>query len=291
MAKNRKRLNKKLNWNSIIINPAAMNKTCYFIPVDFSESSYRAIQYASLLAGRTNGTIQLGHIISADEISESDNPVVVQWSLTRLEQKATDRMQSLKEIITGMGIQVKNEIGFGEVCSGLLRMIERCSPDVIVLPRKTSENIKPGLFTYLSKNCRMPMLVVPESFVPQAPERAVVATDLRPVNGELDTVFRLISNSASEIELLNIQIDGAPAQQQKQDWITKLERKYGMDTRLLQRGGNSVVEGVISYLKSNPVDLLCTIRRNKNFITRALGENVSDEIARQAEVPVLVVRE
>ncbi|QOI98393.1 MAG: universal stress protein [Flammeovirgaceae bacterium] len=268
-----------------------MNSIRYFIPVDFSEASYRAIQYASLLAGRTSGAIQLGHIIPADEITESDNPVVVQWSLTRLEQKASDRMQSLKEIITGTGIPVKKEIGFGNVRSELLKMIERCAPDVIVLPRKTFENQNPGLFNYLSKNCRMPLLVVPESFVPQAPERAVVATDLRPENGELDTAFRLLSKSASEIELLNIQIDGAPAHPEKQDWITRLERKYGMDTRLQQHGGNSVVHGVISYLKSNPVDLLCTIRRNKNFITRALGESVADEIARQAEVPVLVIRE
>jgi nucleotide-binding universal stress UspA family protein len=288
MAKNQ---TERLNWNSLTINPAAMNQINYFIPVDFSEASYKAIQYASMLAGNTGGTIYLGHVIDAGEITESDNPVVVQWSLDRLEKKASEKMLSLKEIISGSGIIVNQEVGFGNLRQELLKMISRCSPDVIVFPRKTINRRRSDMLTFLAKNCRQPLLVVPESFVPQVPERTVVATDLRPANGELDTLFQLITNSAHEIALLNIRGVNTPPASSKEEWIKKLETRYGLDARLLQQEGDNVVHGVINFVKANPVDLLCTIRRNRNFLARALSESVSNGIASKAEVPVLVISE
>lgn len=268
-----------------------MNRINYFIPVDFSEASYKAIQYASMLAGKTGGMIYLGHVIDAGEITESDNPVVVQWSLDRLEKKASEKMLSLKEIISGSGIKVNQDVRFGNLRNELLKMIARCTPDVIVFPRKTSSSPKPDMLTFLSKKCKQPLLVVPDSFVLQVPGRTVVATDLRPANGELGTLFQLISKSANEIALLNIRRVNTPPAASKDEWITKLEEKYGLDAQLLQQEGDNVVHGVINFVKSNPVDLLCTIRRNKNFLARALGDSVSNEIASQAEVPVLVISE
>ncbi|MDL5049397.1 universal stress protein [Oscillatoria amoena NRMC-F 0135] len=268
-----------------------MNSIKYFIPVDFSEASFKAIQYASMLADKTGGIIHLGHVIDADEIVESDNPVIVQWNLDRLEKMASDKMQSLKELISSNGIAVTSEITFGRLQSVVLKMISRLTPDVIVLPRRVSNGSKPELLTHLSKHCKQPLLVVPEAFVPQVPERAVVATDLRPANGELDTLFQLIGKSANEISLLNIRSSVAPKEVVKAQWISTLEEKYRLDTKLLQQENDNVVLGVINFVNSNPVDLVCTIRRNKNFLARALGESVSDEIARQAEVPVLVISE
>ena len=268
-----------------------MNSIKYFIPADFSEASYKAIQYASLLAEKTGGVIHLGHVIDADEIIESDNPVIVRWNLDRLEKKTVAKMQSLKEIISGNGIPVSSEIVFGRLKSGVLKMIARFTPDVIVLPRRATGAAKSELLTYLSKHCRQPFLVVPECFVPHVPEHAVVATDLRPANGELHTFFQLISKTANEVSLLNIRSLGAPKEPVKHEWITLLEAKYRLGTKLLQYENNNVVRGVINFVRTNPVDLLCTIKRNKNFLKRALSDGVSNEIASQAEVPVLVIRE
>ncbi len=266
-----------------------MSHMKYFIPIDFSEASYKAIQYASMLAVKTSGTISLGYVINTEEINESDNPTIVQVSLNRLEKKAADKMQSLMEIISATGIAVTNNIEYGKLCTGVLKLITQSSPDVIILSRKTTDDSKSELFSYLTKHCKQPILVVPDTVVPQFPERAVVATDLRSEDGELEALFQLISNSATEVSLLNIK-NGTPSEMEsKARWITMLESKYGRGTKLLQHHDESVVAGVMNFVRTNPVDLVCTIKRKKNFLTRAFSACVSEEIARQAQVPVLVI--
>jgi nucleotide-binding universal stress UspA family protein len=270
---------------------ASMTPARYFIPVDFSEASFRALQYARMLAARTGGEVRLGHVMDAGDVVESDNPVIVQWSLDRLEQRVNNKMQSLRELISGGGVAVSTEIAFGNVRNGLLKMVERFSPDVIVLARKASGSRKTDIFTYLSKNCRQPLLVVPDSFVPNEPERAVVATDMKPTNGELAALFQLLPDSFRELALLNVAGSNSNAAVEKTEWIKVLEAKYGITAKLLQQRHENIVHGVMDFVKSNPVDLLCTIRRNKNILARTLGNSVSEELARQAEIPVLVICE
>jgi nucleotide-binding universal stress UspA family protein len=267
-----------------------MTPVRYFIPIDFSDASFRALQYAHMLACRTGGEVRLGHVVEAGDAVESDNPVIVQWCLDRLERHATDKMQSLREIFSVNGIVATTEIGFGNVGHVLLKMVERFSPDVIVLARKASGS-KSDMLTFLSRNCRQPLLVVPDSFIPIEPERAVVATDMKPTDGELDALFQLLPDSFRELALLNVESSISNRTIGKTDWIKALEAKYGMKARILHQQHENIVHGVMDFVKSNPVDLLCTIRRNKNILRRTLGGSVSDELARQAEIPVLVISE
>lgn len=78
---------------------------------------------------------------------------------------------------------------------------------------------------------------------------------------------------------------------EKTEWIKVLEAKYGITAKLLQQRNENIVHGVMDFVKANPVDLLCTIRRNKNILVRTLGNSVSEELASQAEIPVLVICE
>ncbi|HZI23723.1 MAG TPA: universal stress protein, partial [Chryseolinea sp.] len=96
----------------------------YFVPVDFTESCYNAIQYTTTLARSSGGTVKLCHVVDIEQIPESDNPVLVSFAMDRLILEAQKKMKSLREIIFMQGIHVKEEIVLGNLRIELLKQIE-----------------------------------------------------------------------------------------------------------------------------------------------------------------------
>src|SRR5690606_33436884 len=69
-----------------------------FVPVDFSKASFDSLEYALNLAKTCQGCIDLFHITDAGELYESDNAIVINRLLDRLETKANAQNESLKEM-------------------------------------------------------------------------------------------------------------------------------------------------------------------------------------------------
>lgn len=268
-----------------------MKIVTYFVAVDFSECSYNALQYATMLARLSAGKIKLVHIIDLDDVAESDNPAVVSWSMDRLMNKANERMKSLREIIAGEGVRVEEEIAFGNIKHELRKRIEQTDPTVIVLGRNIENT--PGsdsLVSYLTHNTKLPVLVVPRTHDPKVPMRAVLATDMKPDDGKaLGPLFEIITKASSELSILNIKSKFSSNGKAATEWIESLNSRYGIEAKFLQHPNEDVVLGVVDFVRSNPVDLLCTVKRNRSFFEKYFYKSVSHELASQVEVPVLVI--
>jgi len=275
-----------------MLNDQNMKDTItYFVAVDFSVCSYNALQYATLLARLSKGKIKLVHIIDIDEVVESDNPVVVSLSMDRMMTKANEKMKSLREIISNEGIQVEEEISFGNVRATLRKCIEQTNPTVIVLGRNT--DTKPGtnsLVSYITHHTKLPVLLVPRTHDPKVPTRAVLATDMKSEDGRaLGSLFEILSKTSNELSILNIKSHFASNSLDAVAWIANLNSKYGIEAKVLQHPNDDAVLGVVDFVRSNPVDLVCTVKRNRNFLEKYFYRSVSGELANQVDVPVLVI--
>ena len=76
-----------------------MKRQRFLIAIDFSEASYRALQFATLLAKELSASLTLIHVIDADKLTESDNPLVLSRSIALHTSKAESRMYSFSEMI------------------------------------------------------------------------------------------------------------------------------------------------------------------------------------------------
>lgn len=277
--------------NYTLNDPNMKDTITYFVAVDFSVCSYNALQYATLLARLSKGTIKLVHIIDIDEVVESDNPVVVSLSMDRMVTKANEKMKSLREIISNEGIQVEEEISFGNVRIALRRCIEQTNPTVIVLGRNT--DTKPGtnsLVSYITHHTKLPVLLVPRTHDPKIPTRAVLATDMKSEDGKaLVPLFEIISKTTNELSILIMKSTVTKSDREEGKWIKALSSRHGIDARLLHYPNENMELGVVDFVRSNPVDLLCTVKRNRNFFQKYFFRDASHELASQVEVPVLVI--
>jgi nucleotide-binding universal stress UspA family protein len=267
-----------------------MKKLTYFVPVDFTDCSFNALQYAIMLARFSEGKVRIGHVIDLDLVTESENPVVVTWSLENLNRKANEKMKSLREMISLEGVEVEHDIATGNVRNELMKLIDRLNPNVIIIGRDTYRPLrKDSLVSYFTRNTRIPVLIVPGTHNPTLPNRAVLATDMRPEKmTEFDAFFNLLKRTSQELAIVNISGKSSDNQVQSEMWVDKLKVVYGIDATLFtQKNGNDVMD----FIRANKVDLLCTIRRNKNILDHFFQRNTTHQLPALAEVPVLMISE
>lgn len=269
-----------------------MKKLTYYVPVDFSECSLNALQYATMLARFAEGKVVLGHVIDLNEVPESENPVVVSWSLDRLTRKVNEKMKSLREIISLEGIVVEEEILVGNVQFNLLKQIEKVKPNVIVMGRNTERQPgKDSLLTFITKNTKVPVLVVPGSHNPKVPNKAVLATDMKSFDlREFEPFIEILKKTSQELSVLNIRGSQAKGKQIS-EWVDKFNAAYAMEVKVLPTQHDDTVENVVKYVNANNVDLLCTINRNYSLLEKLFSPAPAHQLTTHVEVPVLLIRE
>jgi nucleotide-binding universal stress UspA family protein len=270
-----------------------MKKLTYLVPVDFSDCSYNALQYAIMLARFSEGHVMLCHVIDLEEVPESENPVVVTWSLDRLNRKAKEKMKSLLEMAEMEGVKVEEDIVMGNVKVELLKKVDRINPHVIVIGRNTDQQPRrDSVVTWLTRNTRVPVLVVPGSHSPKLPDRAVLATDMKPDKvAEFAPFLNIVRKTAQHLAILSTSRDWSSDGPESQALIEKLNAEYGIEASLVPQPKNGGLNTVVDFVLSNNIDLLCTIKRNKSFLGRLFNRQEEEQFDYNIEVPVLVINE
>lgn len=270
-----------------------METITYFVPVDFSACSYNALHYATMLARCAPGRIHLCHVVDLEEIPDSENPVVVSFAMERLITKAEEKMKSLREIISMTGILVKEQIVMGNVKTQLMKQIDSVQPNVIVMGRNVDKKVGVGsLLRYITRNTNVPVLVIPESHNPRMPDRAVLASDMD-TSREVDFApfFEIIRRVSNELSILNIRSGFFANAGDALKWLNKLNATYGMNAKLLEHEENSSgVKGIVDFIRTHKIDLLCTVKSNKSIYDRLFDRSLANQLTSEVEVPVLVIR-
>lgn len=268
-----------------------METFTYFVPVDFSACSYNALHYATMLARCSPGSVKLFHVIDLEEIPDSENPVVISFAIDRLVKEAKKKMKSLREIISLEGIHVKEEIVMGNVEVQLLKEIAELKPDIVVMGKNKDKTFAHGMVKKITRNTNVPVLVVPQSHIPKIPSRAVLASTMDAQSQiQLAPFFDIIKKISHQLSILNVRSNYFRNAKDALNWIENLNATYGVNATLLPEENNDNLKEIKDYLRSNKVDLLCTVSPSNSFFEKFFPRNISDELTDQSDVPVLVIR-
>jgi hypothetical protein len=270
-----------------------MKTITYFVPVDFSECSYNALQYAIILARFSEAKVKLWHVIDLGKVPESDNPVVVSFALSRLTKKAEEKMKSLTEMISMEGVSGEGEIAIGNVRLELMKQIDGAKPHVIVFGKNVDgQPDTDSMLSYITQKTKVPVLVVPRSHNPKIPSRIVLATDIKPSKvAEFEPFFNVIKKISQGVSILNVNGHVSTIGQDAQQWLEKLNSTYGINAHFLDYENYDTAHGVADFIRTNNVDLLCTVKRNYSLFDKLFKRKVSNQLAAQADVPVLLLNE
>lgn len=240
-----------------------MKPLTYFVPIDFTQASYNALQYAVLLAKGSVGDVKLCHVVDLDEIPESDNQVVVSLALDRLLQDAGRKLKSLRGFISLDSINTDEDIVIGNIRYALISRIEAVKPDVIVVGRRTDSKFSRwGVIHYITKHTNTPVLVIPQNHNPKVPDRAAVTIDVNPEYVvQFKTLLSIIKKISPEISILNIR--GSKEREHKQDWIRDLQNNYGIKAQFLSGENALGASSLDNFIKENKIDLLYIVKSKK----------------------------
>ncbi|HEX6224839.1 MAG TPA: universal stress protein [Chryseolinea sp.] len=267
-----------------------METFTYFVPVDFTESCYNALQYTTTLARRSGGTVKLCHVIDLEEIPESDNPIIVSFAIDRLLQDARKKMKSLREIIFMEGIQVKEEIALGNLHTELMKQIEAVTPSVVVVGRDVNkEPTSQSVLTYLTRNTTSPVLVVPQSYASKTPGRAILTVDLEPKkNGRFSAFTELIKRFQNFFSVLEVKTLHFGNGKEALQWIEMMRTKGNISPKFLSSNDDKRINQMIDFIQDNKIDIFC-IQGSRNIFSKLFRQQLPKQLPAQVSGPVLVI--
>jgi len=149
-----------------------MSNQDVLVPIDFSASSLRALDYALEMAGK-EGEIYLLHVVDSDLVArlvdegfgEADDIV------GRLRQRAEERMKGVLEGRHELGERLKSLIAVGKPFAEILKLSREMDFDLMVLARQGRRmgDIEALLFGSTAekvlRGARIPVLFVPNAGV------------------------------------------------------------------------------------------------------------------------------
>jgi nucleotide-binding universal stress UspA family protein len=267
-----------------------MDKPVYFVPVDFSPASYKAVEYAMMLIQLSGGRIVLFHVIDPDQIAESDNPIVVHRSINRLTSSANDKLESISEMIRESGLEVTCELTFGKPGVEISKFCKAHADHFAVISQRQMTSIFGGRG---SVDIKLPLFIVPESARMKRPHNVLLATDLKPIRANGFSRFLKLINKTCE-ELMLLYVTKKPVYNGREVAIRQRMAEVGklinINTTFSYQQHGNIASGILDFSMDNGIDLLCTIKR-RNGISRYLSKSISNELANESALPMLVLNE
>lgn len=264
-----------------------MNKL--LVPVDFSDTSLNALQYAIHLFGRSNTEITVLHTYDAssgafrmksiDSILERD----AQSEIASLLQKMTEKEP---------GIVLKSKILKSDAVSAITSLGNSGVYDFIVMGTKGASGLKEVFIGSVAggviAKTKAPVLVVPGNFKYRPLQEIIFAISGLPFSSSsvVEPLIKLASMQSSEVNILHISDDKKPDLEPVVNTIEDLNPSV-----TYAFGTGDINQRLNDYLQKHGAGLLCLVRGKKDFFSRIFGESVTLKQTFNSHVPLLILHD
>ncbi|MBS2098735.1 universal stress protein [Carboxylicivirga linearis] len=266
-----------------------------YVPVNFSEYSVNAINYAMTLAQKLEVDITLLHCSHAyhDDDSEKLDDTQIRNHFDVLLKKYQPQLTS------NVRMHTRHVKGYPE--DVLVELSVSDDPDVIVMgTRSKGETIKELLGSVTSdviKNAKVPVLAVPaESTIDlNKISHVLFVTDF----GEQDyrslhKLIKLVTPFNTVIHAVHFATNMPDRWDKKRLeemrlYCAETYRKYKMEFEFIT--GDDFIDSLDDYIKSKETDLIAMTRRKRNMISKIFHPSITRKILFHTDVPLLVFHE
>ncbi len=275
-----------------------MNKV--LCPVDFSDYSLNALEYAGNLLQTKTGSITLLHIFTEAEFSKSINNKEEAKNFKSLRDLASDKLRILSEE-TKKAFNVKCEyaLSIGGVDKTIARFADQNDFNYIVMGTQGSgynEQTVIGSRTIRTINeTNTPLITVPLETTFKGLHSVVYASDY----SELDKVYlqklvSLILDFNSRIKIVHVSHQkNSMSENNYKEFKTELSTflGYGKISYFLKEYKEDVSHGIEEFVNEQQGDLLVLLKRKRSFLDKIISSSVSKEITYFTSHPLLIFKE
>lgn len=270
------------------------------VPTDFSEVSLNAVYYAADMACVIHTDLSLIHVCPIPVVL-SEVPVPP-YTLAELVDDAKEKMTLLKEEVmnrTGKRIKITTTVKTGEPVHGIYEHCDAMNTYAIVMGVEDSGAFDRFLFGSKTisaiKELVWPVIVVPPGVKFTSISKIGLACDFKKVVETIPfkEIKMLVNNFNAELHVLHVSPHGTDSYSKETNeesiWLHEilgnLNPKYHFIT------DTDIEKGIAQFAEKNNIDLLITIPKKHNFISKIFQHSHSKRLVLHSHVPVMAIHE
>lgn len=265
----------------------------FLIPVDFSDVSYTAAQYAVDMAAYLRAQTVIFYHSYAHRPSDGYDGYQ-QTTLKHLEKMAA-KLHIPAELPAGRFVFLADD---KPVKVGVEAIVAQYAVSLIVMGIAGLSDIENTLIgrntMAVAESGAAPLLIVPRNHTFRPVNKVVYATDLK--NTEYVTPAASIIRLASQLKAETHVVHVDPATQGqtpekllgKQEVLKMLESLHPIFEVVSEPTDKA--EGIFEYVKKHQIDLILMASRNHGFFQRLFHGSVSKKLLNIADVPVVLLK-
>ncbi|OOG72754.1 universal stress protein [Algoriphagus sp. A40] len=262
------------------------------VPLDFSENSYKALEFAISMADKKKGEIILVHVV------EIVYDFASQAALA-LDSMFKDGEKLLKENIEkyqASGVKMSYEILEGNAAITVARIAEESQANLIVMGTQGASGIKKALIgtttVSLIREANCPVLVVPAQSHVSEIRKVTLALEF--ANHEekfIDWIVDMSKRWELGLEILHVQTNKGFKEELAVLGMEKfLEKKYPeVKVKIHTFYAESASAGLELYMEENDNMILVMCHQHRNLWDQIIQKSQSIQLAYHTHIPLLIM--
>jgi nucleotide-binding universal stress UspA family protein len=266
------------------------------VAIDFSDASFNAISYAAFLANAFNTQLTLVHAFTdTSAFDEHANGKV----FDSLEELEAANQQFLKKEIEGIArkftIKINGVVVKGNPVKVINEMAEKSHSEIIIMGMKgkgESNSIFGSTTVSMIDKTSIPLLIIPKNALYQTIDSITFTSDFKEEKllSHFAIIEKLIAKFNPFIQVLNVQKKNSKLTPEMIAGKMNTDLtwdKYNHSFNIIEK--DDVEEGIFSFLRKHPTDLLVMIARKRGFINKMFEPSHTKKMTSQTKIPLLVL--
>lgn len=264
------------------------------LPVDFSQNSLNAANYAASLALLSKAKIYLYHC------SQVSVPMMERGYLPEFEYMETENINLLKEIKSGLrksnpGVNIECLSSTGLLKENIKTLSEELDIDLVIMGTAGATGLKEIFLgsntSHAIENLDCPVLAIPEHTTFSPIKKIFYATDFQSED------IRIIHNLCGLSKLNNAEVivghisthESKNKDMELMEWFMELSgpKICCQEIRFLVHENDDFFNGINEVIKNESLDLVALSTAKKSFFNKLFGVNHTKTLVCHLEVPLL----
>ena len=273
------------------------------VPVDFSDTSIAAFQYAQYLASLLDASLTVVHVhhIPSNAVDEYLAGTDIYDQLLKDKKDLLDTYVNLNLLKEGDRYfpikEIKTIVKEGDPITELLKLSASTKYSMIAMGTFGAGNFTKLLFgsvaSDVSRNAACPVLLVPKQIEFKGIKNVLYAGDHESANSKMLSDIALWAKKFdAHIHLVHINDDAKNSKKKKETF--ELEQLFDkkaahLDLRMITVEADTVHSGIIDYSQQHQIDLVVLVTHQRSFWEKIMHRSVVQQMIKNTQVPLMVL--
>lgn len=273
------------------------------VPVDFTKTSKKAVDYALQLAKKWDAKIIFIHGYSLVLPYESSmdstmmvEPIPVTGGVNEKEISQQSLNNFLDEFPDLAHIEHTDVVALGPAVDVICENAKDGNADLIVMGTSGANGVE-GFFIgtnseRVSRKAHCPVLVIPDKIALYKIETVGLALDTNTLenNITLDVLMQLLTAFEAKLRIVHISEKGETAFK-KEHLLAQYKKSFDSIKHSFHVFYNkNPEEGISEFLTENSVDLLVLLHREHSFYERLFQSGTREKMVFRSDIPLLILK-